>query len=466
MPCDFYTLRELFKVYKELEGQEVLVRGWAKTIRDQKSFAFINLSDGTQFKTLQLVVSSDKFGENQELIRQGTSTAYEASGIVRLTPGSKQDFELEVTNLKVLGSCPPEYPLQPKRHSPEFLRTIPHLRPRTNLFQAAFRIRSEAAFAIHEFFHSRGFVYVHTPIITSDDAEGAGQMFNVSSLPLESLPLKDDGSVDFSQDFFSKACMLTVTGQLHVEAFAQAFTNVYTFGPTFRAEHSNTPRHAAEFWMIEPEISFADLNDDMNLAEDMLSFVLNRVLERCATELEFLNQFVDKNLLDRLQKQAKSNFARISYTDAIKELEKNNGQFKYPVTWGADIQTEHEKFLTDKVFNGPVFVHDYPADIKAFYMRINEDGKTVAAMDGLVPGIGELIGGSQREERIDKLIEMIERKGLKLEDYSWYVDLRRFGTSKHAGFGLGFERLIMYLTGINNIRDVLPYPRTTGQAMF
>lgn len=466
MSCKYYTLRDLFKNYESLEGQEVIVKGWAKTIRDQKSFAFIHITDGTQFTPLQLVVSSDKYGKDQELIKQGTSTSYEAKGLVKLTPGAKQNFELEVTDLKVLGKCSGDYPLQPKRHSQEFLRTIPHLRPRTNLFQAAFRIRSEAAFAIHEFFHNRSFLYVHTPIITSDDAEGAGQMFNVTSLPLESLPLNKDGSVDFNQDFFGKSSMLTVTGQLHVEAFAQSFTNVYTFGPTFRAEHSNTPRHAAEFWMIEPEISFADLNDDMLLAEDMLNFVLNKILERCHTELEFLNQFVDKGLLARLEKQAKSKFERISYTEAIKILEKNNNNFKYPVSWGADIQTEHEKYLTDSIFNGPVFVHDYPADIKAFYMRINEDNKTVAAMDGLVPGIGELIGGSQREERYDKLLEMLERKNLKLEDYAWYADLRRFGTSKHAGFGLGFERLIMYLTGISNIRDVLPYPRTTGQAMF
>ncbi|MDO5732342.1 MAG: asparagine--tRNA ligase [Eubacteriales bacterium] len=459
-------IREIYEKLEAYDKQTVTVEGWAKTIRDQKAFAFIHLSDGSQFKPIQLVVNREAVDNYDLVVRAGTSAAFRVSGILHVTPEAKQACEIEVTSIEVVGESPADYPLQPKRHSPEFLRTIPHLRPRTNLFQAVFRLRSETAYAIHEFFHERAFVYVHTPILTGNDAEGAGEMFRVTNFDLGQPPRTDSGEIDYHEDFFAKPMMLTVTGQLHVEAFAQSFGNVYTFGPTFRAEHSNTPRHAAEFWMIEPEIAFADLEDNMNLAEDMMAFVLDKVLHRCPQELEFLNQFVDKTLIKRLETQSKAKFEKISYTDAIKLLEKENHRFKYPVSWGCDLQTEHERFLTEELFHSPVFVRDYPAEIKAFYMRLNEDGKTVAAMDGLVPGVGELIGGSQREERADYLDAMIRKKGLEPADYAWYQILRRYGSTKHAGYGVGFERLLMYLSGVNNIRDVLPYPRTTGQALY
>jgi len=449
-----------------LDGAEVTVCGWVRTIRDMKAFAFIELNDGSCFKGVQIVLEEGKLGNFDEIVKQNVGAALVVTGVFKLTEGAKQPFEISAREIRVEGESAPEYPLQKKRHSPEFLRTIAHLRPRTNLFSAVFRIRSVTAHAIHCFFQERGFVYVHTPVITCSDAEGAGEMFTVTTLDLHAPPRDGDGLVDYTEDFFGKKAGLTVSGQLNAEAYALAFGGVYTFGPTFRAENSNTPRHAAEFWMIEPEIAFADLNDDMRLAEDMLKYVINQVLDTCAFELEFLNNFVDKELLERLNSVAKADFAAVTYTEAIDILLGSGEAFTFPVYWGCDLQTEHERFLTEKHFKRPVFVTDYPKDIKAFYMRMNDDGKTVAAMDLLAPGIGEIIGGSQREERLEALEARIDEMGLNKDAYWWYLDLRRYGGTKHAGFGLGFERLIMYLTGVSNIRDVSPFPRTTGSAEF
>ena len=397
-----------------------------------------------------------------EIAKAGVGTSLRVKGVVVLTPDAKQPLEINADSVEVLGTCPSDYPLQKKRHTVEFLRTMPHLRARTNTFSAAFRVRSAAAYAIHKFFQEQGFVYVHTPIITGSDCEGAGEMFRVTTMDFENVPRTEDGKVDFSQDFFGRSTNLTVSGQLEAEAMATAMGNVYTFGPTFRAENSNTPRHAAEFWMIEPELAFADLRDDMDCAEAMIKSVIGYVMEHCRDELEFFNRFFDKELLDKLNNVVSNDFARVSYTEAVEILKKNNAEFQYPVEWGVDLQTEHERYLTEQVYKKPVFVTDYPKEIKSFYMRLNDDGKTVAAADMLVPGIGELIGGSQREERMDVLLSLMEEKGLNREDYEWFLDLRRVGSVEHAGFGLGFERLIMYLTGIPNIRDVIPFPRTAG----
>ena len=447
-------------------GKEVTVGGWARTIRDMKNFGFIELNDGSCFKNLQVVMDAASLANYKEIASQNVGAALEVTGTVVLTPEAKQPLELKAAAITVAGTSSPEYPLQKKRHSIEFLRTIQHLRPRTNLFSATFRVRSVAAMAIHEFFQNRGFTYVHTPIITASDCEGAGEMFRVTTLDPANPPLNEDGTVDFSQDFFGKPANLTVSGQLNAENFAMAFGDVYTFGPTFRAENSNTQRHAAEFWMIEPEMAFCDLKGDMDVAEAMIKYIIKRTMERCPDEMDFFNKFVDKGLLDRLNHVANSDFGRVTYTEAVEILKKNNDKFDFKVEWGVDLQTEHERYLTEQVFKRPVFVTDYPKDIKAFYMRLNDDGKTVAATDCLVPGIGEIIGGSQREERLDILEARIKEMGMNLEDYSAYLDLRRFGSCKHAGFGLGFERLVMYLTGISNIRDVLPHPRTVGSAEF
>lgn len=441
---------------------QVKISGWVRTLRDSKNIGFIELNDGSQFNGLQVVFESDKLANFADIAKLGVGAAITVCGLLVLTPNAKQKFELNASSIEIVGSCPPEYPLQKKRHSMEFLRTLPHIRPRTNTFAAVFRLRSVAAFAIHSFFQQRGFVYTHTPVITGSDAEGAGEMFHVTSLALANLPKTPAGKPDFAQDFFGRETNLTVSGQLEAEGFALSFGKVYTFGPTFRAENSNTPRHAAEFWMIEPEIAFASLEDDICLAEDMVKSVVAYVLQHCPSELEFFNQFFDKTLLQRLTTLVETDFGRISYTDAVALLEKNNGNFQYKVSWGSDLQTEHERYLTEQVFKKPVFVTDYPKEIKSFYMRLNSDEKTVAATDLLVPGIGELIGGSQREDRYALLQQRMQALGMKLEDYQWYLDLRRFGGAPHAGFGLGFERLIMYLTAIPNIRDVLPFPRTAG----
>jgi len=457
---------EMYISKEKFDNTEVTVQGWVRTIRDLKSFAFIELNDGSSFKGVQIVLEEGSVANFKDIVRQNVGAALIVTGTFKVTDGAKQPFEISANEIIIEGESAPEYPLQKKRHSPEFLRTIAHLRPRTNLFSAVFRIRSVAAHAIHCFFQDRGLVYVHTPIITCSDAEGAGEMFHVTTLDIDSPPRGEGGSVDYGEDFFGKQAGLTVSGQLNGEAYALAFGGIYTFGPTFRAENSNTPRHAAEFWMIEPEIAFADLSDDMQLAEDMLKYVINYVLSNCPFELEFLNNFVDKGLLERLTAVANAQFASVSYTDAIEILLKSGEDFQFPVSWGCDLQTEHERYLTEKHFKKPVFVTDYPKDIKAFYMRLNDDGKTVAAMDLLAPGIGEIIGGSQREERLDLLEKRIEEMGLDKEAYWWYLDLRRFGGTKHAGFGLGFERLLMYLTGVSNIRDVIPFPRTTGSADF
>ena len=449
-----------------LSGQTVTVGGWARTIRDLKGFGFVELNDGSCFKNLQVVLEAGALENYKELVSQNVGAALIVTGTVVLTPEAKQPLELKASAVEVEGTSSPDYPLQKKRHSVEFLRTIQHLRPRTNLFSATFRVRSVAAYAIHQFFQERGFAYIHTPIITASDCEGAGEMFRVTTLDAANPPRNEDGTVDFSQDFFGKAANLTVSGQLNAENFAMAFGDVYTFGPTFRAENSNTQRHAAEFWMIEPEMAFADLKDYMDVAEDMIKFVIRQVMAKCPDELAFFNSFVDQGLAQRLEHVASSDFGRVSYTDAVEILQKCNDQFDYKVFWGCDLQTEHERYLTEKVYQKPVFVTDYPKEIKAFYMRMNEDGKTVAAADCLVPGIGEIIGGSQREERLDKLEGRIRELGMRPEDYWWYCDLRRYGSCKHAGFGLGFERLVMYLTGVANIRDVLPHPRTVGSADF
>ncbi len=460
------TVKELYTAPEMFGGKVITIGGWCRNLRASNAFGFLELNDGSAFKNLQVVLESEKLENYKEITSQNIGAAFVATGELVLTPEAKQPFELKATEVKVEGSSTPDYPLQNKRHSFEFLRTIAHLRPRSNTFNAVFRVRSEAAFALHKFFNEQGFVYVHTPLITGSDCEGAGEMFRVTTLDPKNPPLNEDGSVDFSKDFFGKATNLTVSGQLNVETFAMAYSKVYTFGPTFRAENSNTPRHAAEFWMIEPEIAFADLSDDMDLAEAMLKSVINHLLVTCADELAFFNQFIDKGLLDRLHHVATSEFVRVSYTTAIKILTESGEKFDYPISWGSDLQTEHERYLTEKHFGKPVFVTDWPRDIKAFYMKVNPDGKTVAAADLLVPGVGELVGGSQREEDINVLKEQIEKFGLREEDYSWYMDLRRYGGTKHAGFGLGFERLIMYVTGMSNIRDVECFPRTTGSAEF
>lgn len=463
---------KIAKLYADAEalgGKTVTVAGWVRSVRDMKNFGFVTLNDGSCFKDLQVVMSRETLANYDEIARQNPGAALVAKGELKLTPEAPQPFEVSAASIEVVGESAPDYPLQKKRATVEFLRTQQHLRPRTNLFRAVFRIRSVTAAAIHEFFQSRGFVYVNTPIITTSDCEGAGEMFHVTTLDLENLPRTDEGKVDYSRDFFGKPASLTVSGQLNAENFAMAFGDVYTFGPTFRAEDSNTKRHAAEFWMIEPEIAFADLEDDMNLAEDMLKYVINHVMDTCPDELSMLNKFVDKGLLDRLNHVASSDFARVTYTDAIKILEDavaSGTKLEYPVSWGVDLQTEHERYLTEQHFKKPTFVTDYPAAIKAFYMRLNDDGKTVAAADCLVPGIGEIIGGSQREERLDVLTRRIEELGMEADQYKYYCDLRRYGTCKHAGFGLGFERLVMYLTGVANIRDVIPHPRTVGNADF
>jgi asparaginyl-tRNA synthetase len=449
-----------------LSGREITVFGWARTIRDMKTFGFVELNDGSCFKNLQIVMSAEELENYRDIASQNVGAALRVTGTVVLTPEAKQPLELRAKEIAVEGKSTPDYPLQKKRHTVEFLRTIQHLRPRTNLFSAAFRVRSVAAYAVHEFFQNRGFVYVNTPIITGSDAEGAGEMFQVTTLDLNNLPRKDDGTVDYSQDFFGKRTSLTVSGQLNAENFAMAFGDVYTFGPTFRAENSNTQRHAAEFWMIEPEMAFCDLEGDLECMEAMVKYIIRTVLERCPQEIDFFNSFVDKGLKERLEHVASSDFGRITYTEAIKILEQHNDQFDYKVFWGADLQTEHERFLTEQIFKRPVFVTDYPKEIKAFYMRLNDDGKTVAAADCLVPGIGEIIGGSQREERLDMLESRIRELHMNPEDYWWYCDLRRYGSCRHAGFGLGFERMVMYLTGVSNIRDVELHPRTVGNAEF
>ena len=455
------TIRELFKNREAYLDKEVTVGGWIRSIRDSKTFGFIVLNDGSYFDTLQIVYH-DKMENFSEVSKLNVGAAIIVKGTLVATPQAKQPFEIQAEEVVIEGASAPDYPLQKKRHTLEYLRTIDHLRPRTNTFQAVFKIRSLVAFAIHQFFQERGFVYVHTPIITASDAEGAGEMFQVTTLPLDQVPMTEDGKVDFSQDFFGKPTNLTVSGQLNGETFAMAFKNIYTFGPTFRAENSNTTRHAAEFWMIEPEIVFADLEDNMELAEAMIKYIISYVLEHAPEEMNFFNSFVDKGLLDRLNHVMTSEFGRITYTDAVKILEEHNDQFEYPVHWGSDLQTEHERYLTEQVFKRPVFVTDYPKDIKAFYMKLNPDGKTVAAMDCLVPGIGEIIGGSQREDNYDVLKARIEELGMREEDYDFYMDLRKYGSARHAGFGLGFERCVMYLTGVSNIRDAIPFPRTVG----
>ncbi len=459
-------IRSIYADKAAFAGKTVTLGGWARSIRDSKAFGFIDLYDGSCFGTLQVVFEREKIDNYDEIAKQNVGAALVVTGVIELTPEAKQPFELKATKVEVEGTSTPDYPLQKKRHTVEYLREQAYLRPRTNLFSAVFRVRSEVAFAIHNFFHSRGFVYVHTPIITGSDAEGAGEMFRVTTIDPENPPRKEDGSIDWSQDFFGKATNLTVSGQLEGETFAQAFGNIYTFGPTFRAENSNTARHAAEFWMIEPEIAFADLGDDMQLAWDMIKAIINHVLTTCSQELDFFNRFVDNTLLERLNALAASDYEKVTYTKAIELLKASGEAFKYPVEWGCDLQTEHERYLTEKIFGKPVFVIDYPKEIKAFYMRLNDDNKTVAAMDLLVPGVGEIIGGSQREERIDILTARMAELGLKEEDYWWYLNLRRYGGTKHAGYGLGFERIIMYITGVSNIRDVLPYPRTVGNAEY
>ena len=449
-----------------LAGGEITVCGWVRTVRDMKNFAFVELNDGSSHKSLQVVFEKDNLINYDEIAHQNVGAALIVKGVLSLTPEAKQPFELKASEIFVEGVSSPEYPLQKKRHSVEYLRTIAHLRPRTNLFSAVFRVRSVAAAAIHEFFQQNGFVYVHAPIITGSDCEGAGEMFKVTTLDLDKLPRTEDGKIDYSEDFFGKSTNLTVSGQLNAENFAMAFGDVYTFGPTFRAENSNTQRHAAEFWMIEPEMAFSDLTDYMDNAEAMIKYVINTVLERCPQEMEFFNSFVDTALLERLHHVASSDFGRVTYTEAVEILEKHNSEFEYPVSWGTDLQTEHERYLTEQIFKKPIFVTNYPKEIKAFYMRLDDDGKTVAAADCLVPAIGEIIGGSQREERLDVLEARMAELGLNPKDYWWYLDLRRYGSCRHAGYGLGFERLIMYLTGVSNIRDVLPHPRTVGSAEF
>ena len=462
-----YTkIAAIFADSETLSGQTVTVGGWARTIRDMKNFGFIELNDGSCFKNLQVVMEAGALENYKEIAAQNVGAALIVTGTVVLTPEAKQPLELKAVSIEVEGTSTPDYPLQKKRHSIEFLRTIQHLRPRTNLFSATFRVRSGSAHAVHCFFQERGFVYINTPIITGSDAEGAGEMFQVTTLDMDNPPRLEDGSIDRSQDFFGKKASLTVSGQLNAENFAMAFGNVYTFGPTFRAENSNTQRHAAEFWMIEPEMAFCDLKGYMDVAEDMIKYIIKTVLEKCPEEINFFNSFVDKGLKERLEHVANSDFGRVTYTEAVEILKQNNDKFDFKVEWGTDLQTEHERYLTEQVFKRPVFVTDYPREIKAFYMRLNEDGKTVAAADCLVPGIGEIIGGSQREERLDILEARIQELGMNPEDYWWYCDLRRYGSCRHAGYGLGFERMVMYLTGVSNIRDVELHPRTVGNAEF
>jgi len=460
------VVRQLVRNLARYVGQEVEVSGWLRSNRDQKSFGFLALNDGTHFNTVQVVYERERLGNFEEVARLRTGSAVTVRGILVETPQAKQPFEIKATEIRLEGDAPEDYPIQPKRHTREFLREVAHLRPRTNLFAAVFRIRSLAAFAIHQFFQERGFVYVHTPIITASDAEGAGEVFRVSTLDPGKPPLTEEGLVDFSRDFFGRRTNLTVSGQLEAECFALAFRDVYTFGPTFRAENSNTARHAAEFWMIEPEMAFADLADDKKLAEAMIKYVVNQVLASAPEEMRFCGEFVDKELIPRLENLVSQEFAHITYTQAVEILKESKADFEYPVEWGHDLQTEHERYLTEKVFRRPVFVTDYPRDIKAFYMRQNDDGKTVAAMDLLVPGVGEMIGGSQREERADLLERRMTELGISPEELWWYLELRKFGGVKHAGFGLGFERLIMYLTGVSNIRDVIPFPRTVNSCEF
>jgi asparaginyl-tRNA synthetase len=458
-------IKELFKRTSEYENQTVTIAGWIRTARHSKKVSFIELNDGSFFKNVQIVFD-DTLENYAEISKLGISSAIIVEGKLELTPQAKQPFEIKAQKITVEGTSESSYPLQKKRHSFEFLREIAHLRPRSNTFSAVFRVRSLAAYAIHKFFQERGFVYVHTPIITGSDAEGAGAMFRVTTLDMDKIPRNEQGEVDFSKDFFGKETNLTVSGQLEGEAYALAFRNIYTFGPTFRAENSNTARHAAEFWMIEPEIAFADLEDNMELAEDMLKYIISYVMDHAPEEMEFFNQFIDQDLLKRLEHVVNSDFGRVSYTEAIELLKQSKHSFEYPVEWGCDLQTEHERYLTEKIFKKPVFVTDYPKDIKAFYMRVNDDQRTVAAMDLLVPAIGEIIGGSQREERLEILERRMEELSLNKEDYWWYLELRKYGGTKHAGFGLGFERLIMYITGMSNIRDVIPFPRTVRSADF
>lgn len=456
------------KIYRETLSylnQEIEISGWVRTVRVSKAFGFIELNDGSFFKNVQ-VVFEENLKNFEEISKVTTGSSLIVKGILVESPGAKQPFELKAQSIIVEGQCASDYPLQKKRHSFEYLRTIAHLRPRTNTFAAVFRVRSMVAFAIHKFFQEKEFVYVHTPIVTGSDAEGAGEMFRVSTLDVNALPRTEEGKVDYSKDFFGHETNLTVSGQLNAETYCMAFRNVYTFGPTFRAENSNTARHAAEFWMIEPEIAFADLEDNMQLAEEMMKYIITYALENAPEEMAFFNEFVDKTLLDRLDNIVNSDFARVTYTEAVEILKKEKDRFEYPVEWGIDLQTEHERFLTEQVYKKPVFVINYPKDIKAFYMRLNEDGKTVAAMDLLVPGVGEIIGGSQREERLDNLEKRMDELGLSKEDYWWYLDLRKYGGTHHAGYGLGFERVIMYLTGISNIRDVIAFPRTVKNAEF
>ena len=455
------TVREIYKNTAKYIDTEITIGGWVRSNRDSKSFGFLVISDGSYFEQIQ-VVYNDSLSDFNKLTKVNVGAALVIKGTLVATPGAKQPFEIQATHIDIEGESSSDYPLQKKRHTLEYLRTISHLRPRTNTFQAVFRVRSLIAYAIHKFFQERDFVYVHTPIITGSDAEGAGEMFRVTTIDPQNPPLKDDGSIDYSKDFFGKETNLTVSGQLNGETFAMAFRDIYTFGPTFRAENSNTTRHAAEFWMIEPEMAFADLEDVMFIAEDMLKYIIQYVLINAPEELEFLNQFVDKELLARLQNIVKSDFARVSYTEAVELLSKENDRFDYKVEWGCDLQTEHERYLTEEVFKRPVFVTDYPKDIKAFYMKLNEDGKTVAAVDCLVPGIGEIIGGSQREDDLEKLTKRMEEMKMNLEEYQFYLDLRKYGSTRHGGFGLGFERAVMYITGMSNIRDVLPFPRTVG----
>ncbi|MBP2033852.1 asparaginyl-tRNA synthetase [Clostridium algifaecis] len=458
-------VRSIYRDTEKFADKDVKVSGWIRTIRDSKSFGFIELNDGTFFKNIQIVFE-DKLDNFKEISKLPISSSLEVEGKLTVTPNAKQPFEIKASKISIEGKSSSDYPLQKKRHSLEYLRTIAHLRPRSNTFSAVFRVRSLAAYAVHKFFQDRDFVYAQTPLITGSDCEGAGEMFKVTTFDLNNVPKKEDGSVDYSKDFFGKETNLTVSGQLSAETMALAFRNVYTFGPTFRAEDSNTSRHAAEFWMIEPEMAFADLNDYMDTAEELVKYIIKYVMDNAPEEMKFFNSFIDKGLFDRLNNVVNSSFGRITYTEAVDILLKSGAKFEYPVKWGIDLQTEHERYLTEKVYGKPIFVTDYPKDIKAFYMRANNDGKTVAAADLLVPGIGEIVGGSQREERYDILEKRIEELGLNKEDYWWYLELRKYGETKHSGFGLGFERIIMYITGMSNIRDVIPFPRTTGSAEF
>lgn len=460
------TVKQMYRDTKQYSGKHITVSGWVRTIRDSKAIGFIELNDGSFFKNLQIVFERDVIGNFDEIAKLSSGASIIVEGEMVETPNARQPFELKASKVQIEGTSTPDYPLQKKRHTFEYMRTIAHLRPRANAFSAVFRVRSLVAYAIHKFFQDRDFVYVHTPIITTSDCEGAGEMFRVSTLDLKNIPLDKEGKVDFSKDFFGRQTGLTVSGQLAGEAYCMAFRNIYTFGPTFRAENSNTPRHASEFWMIEPEIAFAGLEEDMELAEDMIKYIINYVMENAPEEMEFFNKFIDKNLLERLNNVINSDFEHITYTKAVDILKKSGHSFEYPIEWGHDLQTEHERYITEKVFKKPVFVTDYPKDIKAFYMKLNNDNKTVAAMDLLVPGVGEIIGGSQREDRLEYLEKRMDELGLDREEYWWYLDLRKYGGTKHAGFGLGFERAIMYITGMSNIRDVIPFPRTPNNAEF